>query len=240
MFSELYVAGSGMKAIQEQVDTIAHNLANASTPAFKMEEVILQEIALAGGEGTEGAPSQVRVAGRRTDFSLGGFEFTGESLNLALGENSFLVVQSPQGTLLTRDGRLSLDRDGRLVLHGNPVMGDQGEIRLGDSIRVHIAQDGQVIGDSGVAGKLKIVTLSQPWRLEKVASGLYRVPEGIDIADDPNPVVYSGYLEHSNVNPIKCMVRLIEALRAFELQQKMVQTSDSLGQRAVQELARVA
>lgn|GEM_PF-19705 len=239
MFSQLYVAASGMIARQHQLDVLANNLANLNTVGFKMEEVVFEEPG-SSIEGSQGANGQVRVSMRRTDFSPGEVAFTGEPLDVAIGGRGFLVIGDNEGIKLTRDGRLSLDKDGRLVLVGMPVMGEQGEIVLGSPAWVSISQDGQVTTDRGVIGRLKVVTVQDPSKLEKEGNSLFRVPEGTEIQDDPDPKVMSGYLELSNCSVIKCMVQMIEVIRSFEMQQKMVQTMDRLGERAVQEMSRTA
>ncbi len=239
MFSQLYVAASGMIARQHQLDVLANNLANLNTVGFKMEEVVFEEPGRSI-DASHGANGQVRVSMRRTDFSPGEVAFTGEPLDVAIGGNGFLMIGDEERIKLTRDGHLSLDKEGRLVSRGMPVMGEQGEITLGSPAWVSITQDGQVMTDRGVVGRLKIVKVEDPSRLEKQGNGLFRVPEGTGIQEDPDPRVMSGYLELSNCNVIKCMVQMIEVIRSFEIQQRMVQTMDRLGERAVQEMSRMA
>jgi flagellar basal-body rod protein FlgG len=239
MFSQLYVAASGMIARQHQLDVLANNLANVNTVGFKMEEVAFEEPG-SSIDGSYGAKGQVRVSVRRTDLSPGEVAFTGEPLDLAIGGRGFLVIGDNEGMKLTRDGRLSLDKDGRLVLGGMPVMGEQGEIVLGSPAWVSISQEGQVTTDRGVMGRLRVVKVQDTSQLEKQGNGLFRVPEGTEVQDDPDPRIMSGYVELSNCSVIKCMVQMIEVIRSFEMQQKMVQTMDRLGERAVQEMSRTA
>jgi flagellar hook-basal body protein len=125
MFAELYVAASGMAVRQEKIDALAHNLANINTVGFKMGEVVLEERPLDTQGGALNAPSQVRLVGRRTDFSQGELQHTGEPLDVALGQAGFFVVESPDGVRLSRDGRFSLDPNGRLVLRNMPVLGSR-------------------------------------------------------------------------------------------------------------------
>lgn len=239
MFSQLYVAASGMIARQQQLDVLTHNLANVNTVGFKMEEVVFEE-QWNPNDGSYGSTGQVKVAMRRTDFSPGELAFTGEPLDVAIGGRGFLVVGDKEGIRLTRDGRLSLDRDGKLVLGGMPVMGEQGEITVGSPAWITISEDGQVATEAGFIGRLRIVRVPDPSGLQKLGNGLFMVPEGMEIQDDPDPKVMSGYLELSNSSVIRCMVQMIEVIRSFEMQQKMVQTMDRLGERAVQEMSRTA
>jgi flagellar basal-body rod protein FlgF len=239
MFAELYVAASGMAVRQEKIDVLAHNLANVNTVGFKVGEVVLEERPLEAQGGSLDAPSHVRLVERRTDFSQGELQHTGEPLDVALGQAGFFVVESPDGVRLSRDGRFSLDPDGRLMLRSMPVLGEQGEIRSVDGGLV-INQEGQVISASGPVGKLRVVNVADPQSLIPVGDGLYAVPEGVSLQEVSNAQVFPGHLEMSNANSIRCMVQMIEAVRAFEMNQRMVQTLDRLGERAVQELSRTA
>ena len=109
MFAELYVTASGMAVRQEKIDVLAHNLANANTVGFKMGEVVLEERPLEIPGGRSEAPSHVRLVERRTDFSPGELQYTGEPLDVALGQEGFFVIQTPEGIRLSRDGHFSLD-----------------------------------------------------------------------------------------------------------------------------------
>lgn len=239
MFAELYVTASGMAVRQEKIDLLAHNLANANTVGFKMGEVVLEERHLEIPGGRSDAPSHVRLVERRTDFSPGELQYTGEPLDVALGQEGFFLIQAPDGVKLTRDGRFSLDGEGRLVLRGMPVLGESGEIRS-DGGGLLINKEGNVSSGSTPLGKLKIVRVNEPQKLTALGDGLYAVPDGVSFQEVSKVEVFPGHLEMSNVNSIKCMVQMIEAVRAFEMNQRMVQTLDRLGEKAVQELSRTA
>lgn len=239
MFAELYVTASGMAVRQEKIDVLAHNLANANTVGFKMGEVVLEERPLEIPGGRSQAPSHVRLVETRTDFSPGELQYTGEPLDVALGQEGFFVIQTPEGIRLSRDGRFSLDGDGRLVLRGMPVLGESGEIRS-EGGNLLINREGNITSGSAPLGKLRVVRVDDPQKLAALGDGLYAVPEGVSLQELPKVEVLPGHLEMSNVNSIKCMVQIIEAVRAFEMNQRMVQTLDRLGEKAVQELSRTA
>lgn len=240
MFSELYVAASGMVARQQQMEVLSHNLANLNSVGFKVEELLLEETRIQSSWGAFACPSQVRVAGRRTDFSPGELQMTGDPLDVALGSAGFFVVQSQDGIRFTRDGRFSLDAEGRLVLGGMPVLAEQGEIKAGRGVAVRIEPDGQVVSENGPVGRLRVVVPQNPSMMEKTGEGLYKAGDELQLQDDPNPRVFPGYLEVSNTNGVRCMVQIIEAVRGFEMHQRMLQVVDRLGEKAVQELGRTA
>ncbi len=239
MFAELYVAASGMAVRQERMDVLAHNLANANTVGFKMGEVVLEERPLEiPGVGPD-APSHVRLVERRTDFSPGEIHYTGEPLDVALAQEGFFVLETPDGIRLTRDGRFSTDGEGKLVLRGMAVLGQNGQIvSAGGSLGID--QEGNVSSGDSVLGKLKVVRVTEPQKLTPLGDGLYGIPQGVSIEEVAKVEVLPAHLEMSNVNSIKCMVQMIEAIRAFEMNQRMVQTLDRLGEKAVQALSRMA
>lgn len=239
MFAELYVTASGMSVRQEKIDVLAHNLANTNTVGFKMGEVVLEERPLEIPGGKSDAPSHVRLAERRTDFSPGDLQYTGEPLDVALGQEGFFVIQTPEGIRLSRDGRFSIDGEGRLVLRGMPVLGEAGEIRSeGNGLLIN--REGNVSSGTTSLGKLRVVRVDEPQKLTALGDGLYEVPQGVSMQEVSKVEVFPGHLEMSNVNSIKCMVQMIEAVRAFEMNQRVVQTLDRLGEKAVQELSRTA
>jgi len=239
MFSELYTATSGMITRQEQMDVLAHNLANVNSVAFKMDELVTTERLIQTPLGAVRAPTHVKTATRWTDFSPGQLQATGEPLDLALGAEGFFMVQTPAGVRLTRDGRFSLDGEKKLVLRNMPVLGQGGEVRLGEGVS-EIREDGAVMHGGREVGRLRVVSVSSPQALVREGEGLYAVPEGVTTEEIKNPRVLQGHLEQSNTHAIRLMVQMIDAVRGFEMHQRMVQTLDRLGEKAVQELGRTA
>jgi flagellar basal body rod protein FlgG len=239
MFSELYTATSGMVTRQAQLDVLAHNLANVNSAAFKIEDLVSAERPIPTALGPVRAPAHVGTAGRWTDFSPGQLHATGESMDVALGAEGFFVIQAPTGVRLTRDGGFSLDGEGRLVLRGMPVLGRGGEIRLAEG-SVEIREDGTVRQGGREVGRLRVVTVATPQDLVREGQGLFVAPEGAAQREVSDPLVLQGHVELSNANAVRLMVQMIDVVRGFEMHQKMLQTLDRLGEKAVQELGRVA
>ncbi len=235
MFSELYIAASGMVVRQAQMDLLAHNLANVNTAGFKTEEMASEERPL------DTARLMVSQAGgvrRSLDLTPGPVQPTGEPLDLALAGEGFFLVQAPDGLRLTRDGRFSVSQDGRLVLRGMPVLGEGGEIHVGEE-PFQVSDDGRISRGETEIGRVRVVIVSSPQELEREGQGLFRVSREEAVVALQGPTVLQGYLETSNADPIRIMVQIIEALRAFEAQQQVIQTVDRLGEKAIREIARV-
>jgi flagellar basal-body rod protein FlgG len=130
----IYTALSGGIAKSHELDLIANNLANASTPGFKRDsgtfneyltelrhpdsvEAVGQEISAltVPGARPQGDKSFVEMDGVYTDFRQGGIEKTGRPLDLALEGKGFFEVLTPAGVRYTRQGNFSVSPDGRLV-----------------------------------------------------------------------------------------------------------------------------
>ena len=109
----------------------------------------------------------------------------------------------------------------------------------GDAV-ITISNDGTVSAESGVLGRIKVVTFENDRVLQKAASGLFTTDE---IPTDLSPEetrIQQGVLETSNVNPILEMTRMIDVLRFYQGTQKLAQTDHDLQRRAVRDIAAVS
>jgi flagellar basal-body rod protein FlgG len=239
MYSELYTAVSGMVVRQRQLDLLANNLANINTVGFKVEDIQLEERPIPSSQGLVRAPSHVGQGSRWIDYSPGAIQTSGQPLDFALEGEGFFVVQTRDGTRLTRDGRFSQDEQGQLVLRGMPVQGVNGAIQLGEG-PIECKEDGTIMQGGAPAGRLRVVKVPTPQQLEREEGGVFRVPDGVPLEDAPGARIRQGCVEMSNANAIRLMVQMIDAVRCFELHQRMIHTFDQLGQKAVQILGRTA
>jgi flagellar basal body rod protein FlgG len=222
------------------MDLIANNLANVNTVGFKVDEILLEERPLQSPSRFGLAPSHVRTLSRWTDFSQGHIQNTGQPLDLALESEGFFVVQTSQGIRLTRDGRFSLDDDGRLLLRGMPVLGYGGQIDLRPG-PIKIRDDGRIYQGEEEVAQLRVVGVYSPGMLMRVGDGLFRVPNDEEnLVDLTEPGVRQGHLELSNANSVRLMVQMIDVVRSFEMHQRLIQTLDRLSDRAIQGLGRMA
>lgn len=120
---------TGLKASSEALDTIANNLANMNTTAFKSQNVTFSDLFYQQvGTTGSGNPLQVgagtQVAATETDFSQGGIEETGNASDVYLNGSGFFVVQNGDTTEYTRAGNFTQGPDGALLTQdGQQVMG---------------------------------------------------------------------------------------------------------------------
>ena len=230
---------AGAKATLQRQDTLANNLANASTTGFRAEMQAFRAVPVRG----EGASTRVYALESTVgqDTRPGPMQSTGRSLDVAVQGSAMLAVQSLDGTeAYTRAGSLQVSAEGQLVTpSGLPVQGDGGPINVGVNAQVEIASDGSITATTGngrpqQVGRLKLVTPEAP--LSRGADGLFRAADG-DLPADVTARVQSAALEGSNVSAVETMVAMIAAARQFEHQMKMLQGAEQREQGAAKLLA---
>ncbi|WKC58307.1 flagellar basal-body rod protein FlgF [Borrelia sp. P9F1] len=197
-----------------------------------------------------------------TSFEQGPLKTTGNPLDMALTGEGFFVVQTPKGERYTRNGSFTLGKEGILVTKdGYPVIGEKGYIRLKDN-NFKITDQGQIFhngefesdprrlvsehenswGNYELLDSLKIVRFEETRFLKKQGNSLWGSTEisgpPRDIELGLRPKIETGILEGSNVNAINEMVSMIEVNRAYEANQKTIQTEDSLLGKLINEIGK--
>ncbi|RLB91450.1 MAG: flagellar basal-body rod protein FlgF [Deltaproteobacteria bacterium] len=205
-----------------RLDCATHNIANVNTPGFKAER--FRFLKGSAGWGTDaGRPAQGPAT--MVDYSQGILQKTDNVLDLAINGKGFFAVQTKDGVAYTKDGRFTLNEDGMLVTHaGDSVIGKQGKIIIAGN-DIQISQGGVISVDGNETDALKIVSFDKPSALVKLNKGLYRDPDNLaGTKKEEESQIQSGYLELSNVQPIREMVEMINIQRTFESYQKVMQT----------------
>lgn len=242
MRDALSIAAASMSNDMQRVATLSNNLANATTPAFKRELAVSAGFGglLAAPVGVEGgtplrAGEGLLPSRTVTDHAPGALRATGNPLDVALEGAGFFEVMSPQGARYTRQGSFQLDAAGRLV-NGDalPVMGIGGEITL-SSTQPRIERDGRIFDGDQLAGQLRVVRFDDPRQLEKAGAGLYAT-RSENSGEAVSGRLRQGHLESSNVVTTHEMVRLIETMRHFEANQKVIHSYDEMLDRAIRAL----
>jgi len=229
-------------ALSRNMDIIANNLANSSTAGFKREAPLFEELLVPVDSTTSGGgPSEisfVRDWGVVRDMTSGSLEQTGGALDVAVSGDGMLVVQTAAGERYTRDGHLKLDSQGKLVTaDGDAVLSDGGEIVIpqGES-EIKIATDGTVSTRQGAAGKLRLVSFA-PSALSKEGKNLYSA--SVPASPAPKARIMQGMIEHSNVEPVVEMTKMIEVERAYQHSTETLTATDDIIRKAVQRLGNV-
>jgi flagellar basal-body rod protein FlgG len=217
-------------------DALSSDLANASTPGYKPENVTqasFGDVLIANSQtgqvlGSVGAGAE--ISNTSVNMTQGALQSTGQPLDVALQGPGFLTVQSANGKQYTRDGQLAVDAQGRLTTAtGDPVLGTDGKpISIGaHSGDLKIASDGAVTAGGKQVGTLDVVALASP---AKIGDNLFSGTPG---AKPAGTTVEQGSLEGSAVNPATVMLDMIVSLRAYEASQKVIHSIDETLSRGI-------
>lgn len=253
MVRGLYTSYTAMLNQQNRLDTITNNLANASTTGYKREGATARSFDDVMGvkikDSSVGYINQdigkmslgVKIGENYVDYSQGAFVESGEKYDLALEGNGFFTISftnksGVETTKYTRDGSFTTDADGVLrTKDGDYVLNDNGgQIMIPtDATDVVIDELGNIYADGELVDKLGITDFENYDYLAKdTGENLYVALDGA--TEKPaNVKVNQGYLEASNINVISEMVEMIEIARAYETNQKAIQTMDSMLDKSV-------
>jgi len=250
----LAIAATGMNAQQLNVEVIANNIANINTTSFKRARAEFTDL-LYQTERPAGTPNRgnqtpipegaqlglgVRTAAIRNLHIQGALTSTGNSLDLAINGRGWFQIEGVNGdTLYTRAGAFNKNANGQLVtMDGNIV---QPQITIPpETTEVIVNETGEVFArlnnqtDLQSLGQLTLANFANDAGLEALGSNLYRETPAsgtpnVGIPGDPSfGTVQQGYLELSNVDPVKEITELITAQRSYEMNSKVIQAVDEM------------
>ncbi|HOV80414.1 MAG TPA: flagellar hook-basal body protein, partial [Bacillota bacterium] len=250
MIRGLYSSAAGMDVQQARMESVSNNLANASTPGYKKEAVRIRSFpemlivrqggpqsrkdlittssvdrigsvengAMIADVSVDHAPGMVQETGKKTDIMIKGPGFFSVSAP---------VPDDPQRVCYTRNGAFTIDSGGYLATPGgHRVLGDSGEIMVGGG-EFTVASDGSVESEGTVLDRLRLVEFDALNGLRREGDGLFADTLGA-AGEAVSSSVCQGFLEKSNVNVVDEMVDLISTVRAYEANQKLIQSHDEL------------
>lgn len=249
MNDSLYIAATGMQAQQQNLDTIANNLANLATPGFKAGRVNFQDLVYrmgqpaASGEAQSGAlahGSGVGVLSLSRQFMMGEMKRTDAPLDVAIGGPGFFEVSLPDGShAYSRGGSLQVNADGFLASADGNML--KPGIHIGTDVKaITITTDGKVMvqgndqSSPSEVGSVELSRFSDPSALQPLGQNMYRATaqSGEPIYGRPGEngmgALSQGFTEMSNVNMINEMVNLMTAQRAYEMNVKVIQAADEM------------
>lgn len=220
----IYVATAGATARQRQIEVVANNVANASTPGFRKVGLAFEEVL---GDDLN-APNRhlVGASEPRLSTEAGPIQETGRDLDLALTGDGYFVTEDFAGNqFLQRTVSLRLTEDGKFVdSAGRELrMDHSGEVDPNKAIAIDAR--GMMTQEDQVIGRIEVRALFEnEAALEPVGGGAYTTNErsGPGLPVETSHVV-QGALEGSNVVPVESMVELITAEREFQSLTKVIQ-----------------
>ncbi len=223
----LYVALSAQVALERRLNTIADNVANAGTVGFRATGVKFEDVISGTGQK---AVSFSSSGDTFMSTQVGALRETGNPFDFAIQGDAWFGIETPAGTVMTRDGRFTMLDTGELVTHqGYPVLDAGGApIQLDPQNGTPSAgadgslrQEGQTIGTIGL------------FNFDPGTNFVRYGNSGIVPAGAPEPVidrndigVAQGFVEDSNVNPVMEISRLIMVQRAFENVAAAIRSTD--------------
>ncbi len=253
MQRSMFIAATGMEAQKLNIDVISNNLANVNTNGFKksradFQELLYQDMKTAGAESAGGneVPTGIQVglgvkpAAVQKIFKQGDFVSTDNPLDVVIEGDGFFQITMPEGdTGYTRAGSFKLDSTGRIVnSDGYPL---EPAITIPpDTLQLTISSDGTVsVLQPGSAsttsiGQIEIGQFINPGGLRALGKNLFSESGSSGSVSTANPgsdglgTLNQGFLELSNVNIVEEMVNMIVSQRAYELNSKVVTSSDEM------------
>lgn len=250
MDNTLYVGVSRQLILERELDVTANNIANADTTGFKVEQLMTSPDPRTP-PGVIGYRSPIQYAvdhGMARDFSQGKLIQTGAPLDLAIDGQAFFTVSTANGDRYTRDGRFTVDPQGRLITQA----GDQVQSATGSPITVNPQGGSPLIGRDGtvtqsipgakaetVIGKIGVVRFDSLSSLTKEGSGLYANTSSSSPLPAPDASIHQGMLETSNVQPIVQITELIRITRAYENISNLISSTSDLSSQSIQRLGSV-
>jgi flagellar basal-body rod protein FlgG len=252
----LHSAASGLKALSTQIDVLANNLSNAETTAFKRSRVNFEDLMYLtqrqpGTANVQGdiAPSGIfiglgtKVDNTQLDLTQGSLEPGNGPLDLAIQGQGFFAVKLlssfGDGIGYSRSGNFFVNDKNELVLGSGegyrvvpPITIPVGStnINIGGDGTIQVTQPGSATPRT--VGQLQLTQFVNPQGLQLLGGSLFlpTSSSGPAITGQPGTnglgLIQQGYLEESNVDPVKELVTLIQTQRAFELNSQSIQTAD--------------
>jgi flagellar basal body rod protein FlgG len=244
----LYQSAASLSALERWQDAVAQNITSAQTNGFRKRTVQFSSESAGkwnlNPNGKGGSGDEVQALFTKTssgiNFISGETEPTGRDLDVAIQGEGFFEVQKPDGShAVTRSGEFKVRPDRTLVTAGNcEVLSESGSpiTLLPDGGNVTINRDGTVVQGTTALGKLSIQKFSNPDALVPSAGGMFTPGADAGMTAVAKPELMQGYLEQSNVQPLREMVDLVLISRAYEANQKIITTTDDQMQKTLDAL----
>jgi len=252
--SALNTAATGMLAQQRNVEVISNNIANLNTVGYKRQRAEFQDLlyqtlerpgAISSQTGTA-IPNGVQIgAGVKTGsvyriVEQGNVTQTSNDFDIAISGRGLFRILLPDGQeAYSRAGNFAVSSDGRIVSEdGNEI--SPGITIPEDAIDISISENGiveaRIAGETSLRelGQLELVTFFNESGLEAIGDNLLleTAASGEPIIGNPGETGFGkllqGFIETSNVDPVQEITALIAAQRAYEMNARVIETSDQM------------
>lgn len=250
----LNIAATGMAAQALNVEVISHNISNMNTTGYKrqraeFQDLLYQDKRRVGTNSSDAGtivPSGIQLGvGVKTAATYrineqGSLVLTDNQFDVAIRGEGFFLVDLPNGeTAYTRAGSFQLNQDGTIVTPdgyqvqpGVTIPPDTLSVTINESGQVFAQIDGQIAEQN--VGQLQLATFQNVAGLDAIGKNLLLETEASGAANTGVPgaagfgTLQQGFVEASNVDPVQEITNLITAQRAYELNSKVIETSDQM------------
>ena len=233
----LEVGAAGIEGADAKVKALMNNMVNSETPGYRKSDVVIKSFPTYLEEAQRRSSTQVpQIERSYYNQTPGTLLRTGNKTDLAIGGEGFFVIETPQGEEYTRDGRFTLDQEGRLVTaSGNyAVLGLGGPIIINPGDEVEFSGDGRIRVKGVEVNTIKIVKFEDMSVLSPVTGSIFKAGTEARIETNQTPRIVSGYVEASNVNIIEEMMNLIYLSRVYGIDSKIVSNREAMMSRAIE------
>jgi flagellar basal-body rod protein FlgF len=228
MQNGLYVALSSQIALEKRLTTIADNVANISTVGFRATGVKFEDVVSGLGQKSVSFAS---AGDTYLSGAAGPMDQTGNPFDFAIQGDAWFGIDTPAGTVMTRDGRFTMLETGQLVtLEGYPVLDAGGApLQLDPRNGPPVAgRDGALRQNGQLVGAIGLFNFDPGPNFTRFGNtGVVPATEPQPVVDRSDIGVAQGFVESSNVNPVLEMTRLIMVQRAFENASAMIRDTET-------------
>lgn len=221
MNASLQLASHRLRQQYAQLDQVAQNQANNSTPGY-----VARDSGYRNGE----FASWMRLR-------EGAVADTGRSLDVALPEGAYFKVDTNDGPRFTRRGDLRLNDQRQLVVgQGFPVLGESGQPIVVDDADPIINKDGSVISQGRLVDKIARIHIDDIRFMQ--GEGTLIRPEQNQTFTADNREITTGVLEGSNVDAVEEQTNVVALMHRATIFSECMKTIDKVNDKAISELAR--
>ena len=195
-----------------------------------------------------------------TEHAQGGLKQTNNPFDFALDGKGYFTIKTKDGIRYTRNGSFLINKDSYLVTKGGSlVLEEKGPIQI-KANNFSVNEQGEIVVNSDlqndkrrvvsyaennwknpqIIDKLKIVDFRQPRAIRKQGNSYFKATEeSLPVIPASHYKIQQGFLEISNVNPVREMTKMIEVQRTYEANQRVLQAEDTELGRLVNQVGRV-
>nr|WP_312577402.1 flagellar hook-basal body protein [Sedimentibacter sp.] len=233
MIRAYYTATNGAMGNQNYLDVLSNNIANVQTDGFKKSKAEFSDLLYTNIKGSGGEDAKVgsgiKLGKVDVVFNQGSFYYTGQDTDYAIEGDGFFAVQFEDNIYFTRGGNFeekNVDGENYLMYQGGYVL-DENE----EPIIISYEDDEYDDYDDYEEQKIGVFTLENNSDLRKIGNNLFEIAnEDAEYNLTEQSKYMQGFLESSGVEIADEMVKMLQVQRAFQLNSKVIQTSDEIEQ----------